>query len=93
MSTPDEGFNAEVAAIQARTFAIMLVALNGRAADVEELLDDLSVDELAGVVHGLASLALLGMMPRGESQDPDTRARLGEHLRSLVLEKQSHAGG
>ncbi|MEU9183358.1 hypothetical protein AB0D14_02070 [Streptomyces sp. NPDC048484] len=93
MATPDEGFDPAAAAIQARTFAVLLVALDGRAADIEPLLEDLSVDTLGDVVHGLASMALLGMMPRGKSREPGERAALGVHLRSLLLERQSRAEG
>jgi hypothetical protein len=90
MAKPDEG---RIAAIQARTFALLLVALDGQAKDVEPLLDDLSPEELGDVVHGLASLACVSMLPRGESQEPEKRAVLGRHLRALVLEKQSRAQG
>lgn len=90
MAAPDE---ARVAAIQARTYAIMLVALDGKAADVEALLEDLPPEFLGDVVHGLASMALLSMLKREDYRDPVMRARLGEQLRSLVLERQSRAGG
>lgn len=92
MAKPDE---ARVAEIQARTFAIMLVALDGRAVDIEPLLDDLSPEDLGDVVHGLASMALLSMLKREDRRDPASpaRARLGEHLRSLLLERQARAEG
>lgn len=93
MSTHDGGFDARVAGIQARTFAILLVALDGQSADVEPLLDDLSAEDVGDVVHSLASMALLSMLPRGEHRDPDLRARLGVQLRSLLLERQARAEG
>ncbi|MFI1526156.1 hypothetical protein [Streptomyces griseus] len=93
MGPSDEGFEAQVAKIQARTFAVMLVALDGQPQDVEPLLSDLSSEDVHDVIHGLASMALLSMLRRGDHEDPVLRARLGEHLRTLVLEKQSRAGG
>ncbi|MCT9078777.1 hypothetical protein [Streptomyces fulvoviolaceus] len=90
MAKPDEGRAAE---IQARTFAIMLVALDGQAADVEPLLDDLSAEDVGDVAHGLASMALLSMLKREDRRDPVMRARLGEQLRGLILERQSRAQG
>lgn len=90
MAKPDD---AVVAGIQARTFAVLLVALDGRAADVESLLEDLPTEMLGDVVHGLASMALISMMPRGESQDPQVRAQLGVHLRRLLLQRQARAAG
>ncbi|MBD3544484.1 hypothetical protein [Streptomyces sp. JV180] len=93
MGPSDGGFEAQVAKIQARTFAVMLVALDGQPQDVEPLLSDLSSEETHDVIHGLASMALLSMLRRGDHEDPVLRARLGAHLRALVLEKQSRAGG
>jgi hypothetical protein len=90
MELPD-GFEADVAAIQARGFAVMANALDGRASDVEALLEDLSPEDLASVVHGLASMALLSMLRLGDRHDPVMRARLGAHLRQLVLERQARA--
>jgi hypothetical protein len=91
MEMPD-GFEADVAAVQARTFAIMLVALDGQAADLDVLIDDLSPEMLSSVVHGLASMALLSMLKREDRRSPEMRARLGEHLRELLLEKNRAQG-
>lgn len=93
MPEPDEGFNARVAGIQARTYALLLVALDGRAVDIEPLLEDLSPEDLGDVVHGLASMALLSMLKPEGHRDADVRARLGVHLRALLLERQSRAQG
>lgn len=90
MGEPDP---ARLAAVHARMYALLLVALDGRPEDVEPLLEDLSGEMLGDVVHSLASMALIGMMPRGESQEPEPRARLAAHLRSLLLERQAGAAG
>ncbi|MGC2997416.1 hypothetical protein ACPF8X_03165 [Streptomyces sp. G35A] len=90
---PEGNFDAEVAAVQARTFAIMALVLDGQAVDMEQLLDDLSPKQLADVVHGLASMALLSMLKREDRRDPEMRARLGVHLRELLLERQARAQG
>ena len=75
--------------IEARTFAIMAAAADGRPVDSDALLEDLDAEDLGSLVHGLATMALMSMVPRGLSvRAPGVKARLADHLRSLVLERQ-----
>ncbi|MGQ4355264.1 hypothetical protein [Streptomyces drozdowiczii] len=93
MTMPEESKEVRLARIDARVTALMLVALDGQTQDVEPLLDDLSAEDVGDVVHSLASVSLLSMMPRGRHDDPDMRARLGAHLRARLLERQARAAG
>lgn len=93
MPMSDRDKESRLARIGARVTAIMLVALDGQSKDVEPLLDDLAAEDVGDVVHSLASVALLSMLPRGEHDDSEYRARLGVVLRARLLERQAGVEG
>ncbi|MFI6123247.1 hypothetical protein ACIBCU_26300 [Streptomyces sp. NPDC051064] len=75
--------------IRGRLYAVMAAVAAEGHTDVDYLLDDLGPDELGTLVHGLAVLALQGMvLPGTDTRAPEVRARLLPELQALVLERR-----
>ncbi|MFE0880730.1 hypothetical protein [Streptomyces rochei] len=70
-----------------RAWALLALAAEHRAADVEPLLADLSREDLGTVAYGVAHLAAHG--PAGVPMNPDGIRRL---LLTLAAEQQQEGG-
>lgn len=78
--------------IQARTWALVATAADGRYGDVDALVGDLAPEELADVVSGLAGLAVMALMPdRTRVRHLGDRARLAHELRTDLLRRAAGA--
>lgn len=79
MSTPEPAAT--------RVQAILATTADNRPADIDDLLLDLTIEEIGTVVFALANMALNVWMPPGTNpRDPEKRARVAEYMRQQLLQ-------
>lgn len=79
MTTPE--------AAATRVQAILATVADNRPADIDDLLADLTTEDISTVVFALANMALNAWMPPGANpRDPENRARVAEHMRQQLLQ-------
>lgn len=70
-----------------RIHAILATAADNRPTDIDDLLADLTTEDIGTVVFGIANLAITAMMPPGTNpRDTENRARVAAGLRQQILQ-------